>query len=54
MFPLKRTSNLLSFSRRHSLHHSHNKGNFGFLLPIFDQLFGSSISKKIESETPPL
>jgi Delta7-sterol 5-desaturase len=54
MFPLKSISHLLSFSRRHSLHHSHNKGNFGFLLPIFDQLFKSSISKKIESETPNL
>lgn len=49
MFPLRSTSHLLSFSRRHSLHHSHNKGNFGFLLPVFDQLFGSTIShKKIE------
>jgi lathosterol oxidase len=54
MFPHKPTSHLLSFSRRHSLHHSHNKGNFGFLLPIFDRLFGSTISKKLESETPTL
>jgi lathosterol oxidase len=54
IFPDKRSSHLLSFSKRHSLHHSHNKGNYGFLLPIFDRLFGSSISKNSEGEASTL
>lgn len=30
-------------SRRHQLHHAHSRGNFGFLLEIFDRAFGSTL-----------
>ena len=28
-------------SRRHQLHHAHSRGNYGFLLDVFDRAFGS-------------
>ncbi|KRG69105.1 sterol desaturase family protein [Pseudoxanthomonas dokdonensis] len=33
----------LAASRRHHLHHACYHGNYGFLLPVFDQLFGTGL-----------
>jgi sterol desaturase/sphingolipid hydroxylase (fatty acid hydroxylase superfamily) len=33
----------LNGSRRHLLHHSHSTGNFGFMLPFMDRLFGTAL-----------
>lgn len=30
-------------SRRHHLHHAHYRGNYGFLLEVFDRAFGSAL-----------
>lgn len=38
-FPKAEQSSLLSFSKRHSLHHKIPHSNYGFFLPWFDQLF---------------
>lgn len=38
-FPEKHMNNLLSFSKRHSLHHKIPHSNFGFFLPYFDRFF---------------
>lgn len=40
-FPKSGQGSLLSFSKRHSLHHKIPHSNFGFFLPWFDQLFGT-------------
>ncbi|SFW12827.1 Fatty acid hydroxylase superfamily protein [Sinomicrobium oceani] len=37
---------LLKFSYRHSMHHKTAKGNFGFMLPWFDQLFNTTYKTK--------
>lgn len=42
-FPGRPHGSLLSFTRRHSYHHSRNTGNYGFFLPYFDLLFSTSI-----------
>lgn len=36
---------LAPFTRRHALHHQYVNGNFGFLLPWFDQLFKTGVRK---------
>ena len=41
-FPAKPMDHLLSFSKRHSLHHKIPHANYGFLLPYFDQIFKTS------------
>lgn len=38
-FPEKKMGHLLSFSKRHSLHHKIPHSNFGFFLPYLDQFF---------------
>lgn len=45
-FPGRPLRSLLSFTRRHSYHHSKNKGNYGFFLPYFDLLFSTSIKEE--------
>lgn len=40
-FPNASQSSLLSFSKRHSLHHKIPHSNYGFFLPWFDQIFGT-------------
>ncbi len=42
-----------SFSKytfRHSMHHKYGKGNFGFMLPWIDQLFGTQLPKTHNNE----
>lgn len=46
LFPGKPLEHVLTFSRRHSLHHTRNTGNYGFLLPVFDWAFGTRIPEK--------
>jgi sterol desaturase/sphingolipid hydroxylase (fatty acid hydroxylase superfamily) len=46
LFPDKKLAHPLAFARRHSMHHSHNTGNFGFFLPWFDRLFFTEIKSK--------
>jgi lathosterol oxidase len=36
-------NNILKFTIRHSLHHKYVKGNYGFLLPVFDAIFRTKI-----------
>jgi lathosterol oxidase len=36
---------LAPFTRRHALHHQYVNGNYGFLLPWFDQLFNTGVRK---------
>lgn len=50
IFPNKSLEHILSFSRRHSLHHSDVNGNFGFLLPHFDQLLKTHIDSNIKGK----
>lgn len=38
-FPEKPMNHLMSFSKRHSLHHKFPHAQFGFFLPYFDRLF---------------
>lgn len=38
----------LGASRRHQLHHAQSRGNFGFLLGVFDHVFGSAIPSAAE------
>lgn len=48
-FPDKDMGHILSFSKRHSLHHKIPHANFGFFLPYFDQIFktdGADVSPK--------
>jgi sterol desaturase/sphingolipid hydroxylase (fatty acid hydroxylase superfamily) len=45
-FPGRPIGSLLSFTRRHSYHHSRNTGNFGFFLPYLDKLFSTHIKEK--------
>lgn len=40
-FPERPMESLLSFSKRHSLHHKIPHSNFGFFLPYFDRAFGT-------------
>lgn len=40
-FPKASQGSLLSFSKRHSLHHKIPHSNYGFFLPWFDQIFGT-------------
>lgn len=40
-FPQAKQKSILSFSKRHSLHHKIPHSNYGFFLPWFDQLFGT-------------
>ena len=42
LFPDKK-NRLYKFSFHHSLHHSKVKGNYGFFLSVFDQLFGTEL-----------
>ncbi|MFF2483893.1 sterol desaturase family protein [Paenibacillus sp. NPDC058071] len=46
LFPERTMRSLLSFTRRHSYHHSKNTGNYGFFLPYFDLLFSTHIQEK--------
>jgi sterol desaturase/sphingolipid hydroxylase (fatty acid hydroxylase superfamily) len=46
LFPKAHNRSLIKFSNRHSLHHQKGKGNYGFMLPWFDSLFETGISKK--------
>ncbi|MGB3585752.1 MAG: sterol desaturase family protein [Tunicatimonas sp.] len=41
--PQKSASHWLKFSYRHSQHHRKVRGNYGFFLPYFDQLFQTKI-----------
>lgn len=41
-FQDKKLTSLYSFSKRHSLHHKNPHTNFGFFLPVFDMLFGTT------------
>lgn len=48
-FPDKDMRHILSFSKRHSLHHKIPHANFGFFLPYFDQILktdGADVSSK--------
>ena len=47
LFPRLATNVFLKFSNRHSMHHKKGKGNYGFMLPWFDSMFNTSVSKKI-------
>lgn len=49
VFPHKTIYHLLSFSRRHSLHHRVPTGNFGFLLTLFDRLFKTEVNKRVKT-----
>ncbi len=40
-FPRSAEWSFFSMIRRHGLHHQRGRGNFGFLLPWFDMLFGT-------------
>jgi len=42
-FPGASPTSALSSSRRHHLHHACYQGNFGFLFPFMDQLFGTAL-----------
>lgn len=44
-FPKKNSRHFLSFSKRHSLHHSKSTGNYGFFLPVLDWVFKTGIKK---------
>ena len=46
LFPQLAPNVFLKFSNRHSLHHKKGKGNYGFMLPWFDSLFNTGVSKK--------
>lgn len=46
LFPGKTSRHLLKFSHRHSAHHQSVHGNFGFMLPYFDQLFRTQLHDK--------
>ena len=37
---------ILQGVRRHQLHHAHYHGNYGFMLPIMDRVFGTAIPTK--------
>ncbi len=46
---LSEAHNPAAFSKytfRHSMHHKYGKGNFGFMFPWLDQLFGTQLPKK--------
>ncbi len=48
-FPEKEMGHILSFSKRHSLHHKIPHSNFGFFLPYFDQILktdGTDVAAK--------
>lgn len=38
-------SSFSKYTFRHSMHHKYGKGNFGFMLPWIDQLFGTQLTK---------
>ncbi|WKK59888.1 sterol desaturase family protein [Sphingobacterium sp. BN32] len=38
-------SSFSKYTFRHSMHHKYGKGNFGFMLPWIDQLFGTQLPK---------
>lgn len=48
LVPGKSTWHLLAASRRHALHHSHVRGNFGFLFPVLDHLLGTAFPAEME------
>lgn len=48
LFPGAAMHNFFKFSNRHSMHHKRGRGNYGFMLPWFDILFHTSISKKLK------
>ena len=50
LFPKLAPNDFLKFSNRHSMHHKRGKGNYGFMLPWFDSLFNTSVSKMNKHE----
>jgi sterol desaturase/sphingolipid hydroxylase (fatty acid hydroxylase superfamily) len=46
LFPKLAVNSVFKFSNRHSMHHEKGRGNYGFMLPWFDNLFRTGISKK--------
>lgn len=50
LFPTLAPNVFLKFSNRHSMHHKRGKGNYGFMLPWFDSLFHTTISKMNKHE----
>lgn len=45
VFPRLALDNLFSSCRRHTLHHTHLKGNYGFAFPWFDEAFRTRASR---------
>jgi len=43
LLPDAPSTNWLAVTRRHGLHHTHVHGNYGFTLPLFDRLFGTTL-----------
>jgi len=50
LFPKLAPNVFLKFSNRHSMHHKKGKGNYGFMLPWFDSLLNTSLSKMNKHE----
>lgn len=46
IFPQKKLTHILTFTRRHSLHHSKTNGNFGFILSFMDRILNTSLKEK--------
>jgi sterol desaturase/sphingolipid hydroxylase (fatty acid hydroxylase superfamily) len=46
LFPHQKPSHWTRFSFRHSMHHKWSKGNYGFFLPVFDQLFHTNLKNE--------
>lgn len=38
------SSSFGKFTFRHSMHHQYSRGNFGFMLPLFDRIFKTQVS----------
>jgi len=50
LFPKAGFHSVFKFSSRHSMHHKIARGNYGFMLPWFDFLFHTGLSKKIKKD----
>jgi len=50
LFPNLAPNVFLKFSNRHSMHHKKGNGNYGFMLPWFDSLFNTGVSKMNKHE----
>lgn len=55
VFPDLKLSQLFSSCRRHTMHHTQVKGNYGFFLPHFDMIFNTRVENiDYDAPLPPL